>query len=109
MLSVTKLIAVLTADIKTIKDHLESVNETIQALQGYDRTVKEDLHNFSQSQQINAQYVHELAELVMTLAEGMRDQHLDGNITRAIASLRSFEHTTLTKLTQQMAKANSDD
>lgn len=104
-----KLIADLTADIKTIKDQLESVNETIQALQGYDKTVKEDLHNFSQSQQINAQYVHELAELVMTLAEGMRDQHLDGNITRAIASLRSFEHTTLTKLTQQMAKANSDD
>lgn len=102
-----KLIADLTANIQEIKDRLESVDGSIQALQGYDKTVKEDMHSFSQSQQISAQYVHELAELVMTLAEGMRDQHLDGNITRAIASLRAFEHDTLTKLTKQMAKTSS--
>jgi len=101
-----KLIQGLTDDIKEIKEKLGDVDSTIQSLQSYDETVKDDMHSMSQSQQINAQYVHELAELVMTLAEGMRDQHLDGNITRAIASLRAFEHDTLTKLTQQMAKSS---
>lgn len=102
-----KLINGLTEDIKVIRKQLTDVDTTIQSIQGYDETVKDDMRSMSQSQQINAQYVHELAELVMTLAEGMRDQHLDGNITQAIASLRDFEHDTLTKLTQQMVHSHS--
>lgn len=105
---IKKLINGLTEDIKAIKSQIGDVDKTIRSIQGYDETVKDDMRSMSQSQQINAQYVHELAELVMTLAEGMRDQHLDGNITQAIASLRDFEHDTLTKLTQQMAHSFDD-
>lgn len=93
-------------DLSTKVDGFES---SIQGLQACDRSVKEALRNLSQSLQITAEYDHKQAALVMTLAEGMRDQHLDGNITRAIAALRSYEHDTLTKLTQQMTQSPTDD
>ena len=44
---------------------------------------------------LNGQYTHELAQLVMVLAEGLRDQHLDGNITRAVEKYRKFEADAL--------------
>lgn len=36
----------------------------------------------------------ELASVVMVLAEGLRDQHLDGNITKAVEKYRKYESDT---------------
>jgi vacuolar-type H+-ATPase subunit I/STV1 len=53
------------------------------------------VQSLSNMNRLNGQYTHELAQLVMVLAEGLRDQHLDGNITKAVAKYRKFEEDAL--------------
>jgi len=70
-----------TADTKEMKDLAHEITENFQALSAMNR--------------LNGQYTHELAQLVMVLAEGLRDQHLNGNITRAVEKYRKFEADAL--------------
>lgn len=83
----SQLSQILT-DTKEIHTQIASL-KTQNELQ--DRAIK----SLGITNRINGQYTHELAQLVTVLAEGMRDQHLDGNITRAIDAYRKFESTTL--------------
>lgn len=46
----------------------------------------------------NAACTKASTKLVTVLAEGMRDEHLDGNITAAIAEYRKFESESMTKI-----------
>ena len=63
-----------------------------------------------QLEDTNGQCTGELAQLVMVLAEGLRDQHLDGNITRAIDKYRKFESEKLKDImTGCMSGASKSD
>ena len=57
--------------------------------------LRRTIRHIMKMNRLNGQYTHELAQLVIVLAEGVRDQHLDGNITRAITKYRHFESTAL--------------
>ena len=71
------------------------MDSRIEELQKHNDEQDEAIATLSQATRMNGQYVHELAQLVMVLSEGMRDQHLDGNITKAINRYRKFESDTL--------------
>lgn len=97
---------------KELKDTLKDISDGIGALSTKLNAIETKVgelaeHNEEQDQairqlfrssKINGQYVHELAQLVMVLSEGMRDQHLDGNITKAINQYRQFESEALNRL-----------
>ncbi len=75
-------------------DITKAMEEATQAL----RETKDDVDALFQSMtklsattSLNGRCTSELAQLVMVLAEGLRDQHLDGNITRAVDKYRTFE------------------
>lgn len=70
--------------------HLE-----IEALKAQNQSQDSAIQTIALTNRINGQYTHELAQLVTILAEGMRDQHLDGNVTRAIDAYRKFEARAL--------------
>lgn len=91
--NVTKKLGEMEKQIQDLSDHNDEQDEAIRAL--------------NRSTRLNGQYVHELAQLVMVLSEGMRDQHLDGNITRAINDYRKFEADALNSLLT--SGANLDD
>lgn len=87
---------------KTITDDLnkaiESLNKATSETIDFKKTVeslRSDFETMAVMNRLNGQYTHELAQLVMVLAEGLRDQHLDGNITRAVEKYRRFEADAL--------------
>lgn len=85
-------------EVKKINSRVNDLDKVMSELQTFDQDTKDDLHNLARTHQLSSTYIHQLAQLVTVLAEGMRDQHLDGNVTQAINEYRNFEHTTLTKL-----------
>lgn len=77
-----------TAQINDLSDKLEQYSLQNEEL-------RNTVNHIATLNKLNGRYTHEVAQLVMVLAEGIRDQHLDGNITRAIAKYRKFEQDAL--------------
>lgn len=85
-------------EVKKINSRVNDLDHIMKDLQTFDQETQDDLRTLSRTHQLTSTYIHQLAQLVTVLAEGMRDQHLDGNVTQAINEYRNFEHTTLTNL-----------
>ena len=81
--------------IKEVADGLKEVKDEMDILKEQNDIQDKSIRAVVSTNQINGRCTYELAQLVMTLSEGMRDQHLDGNITRAIDQYRKFESGTL--------------
>ena len=79
----------------TMNDALQSLIRDIEELKHHDIEQDRMIRNIANTNRLNGQCTYELAQLVMVLSEGMRDQHLDGNITRAIDNYKKFENKTL--------------
>ena len=89
--------------IKVAQKQLEDTNSLVRSFQG-------ELSSIIAANNLNGQCTGELAQLVMVLAEGLRDQHLDGNITRAIDKYRKFESEKLKDImTGCMSGASKSD
>lgn len=74
---------------------IEKLSGSIHDYEELNEELRRTIKHIMQMNRLNGQYTHELAQLVIVLAEGVRDQHLDGNITRAITKYRQFESTAL--------------
>lgn len=85
-------------NVKALSDTITTLSLDVKQLQASDLEQNRIIRNIANTNRINGQCTSELAQLVMTLAEGMRDQHLDGNITKAIDTYRKFESKTLSTI-----------
>lgn len=85
----------LAKSVQDIRSGVASVEQTVQELKRNDQSQDRMIRTIAKTNRMNGQCTYELAQLVMVLSEGMRDQHLDGNITRAIDTYRKFESSTL--------------
>lgn len=88
----------LSKKIESLESTMAESREVIRDLTGVDNRFDERVVALVEQQKLLGQYVHKLAQLVITVATGMRDQHLDGNITRAVDDYREFEQRTLSSL-----------
>lgn len=91
--------------LQALSDTLGKIDGRIDQLEGEmakqretDAKLMDDLRELAERHQVTAEYVHNVSTLITVLAEGMRDQHLDGNITNAIAVYRKFESDVLNRL-----------
>lgn len=87
----------LQDSINAVSKQLDETESTLASMREYDRAVQSSIEELKTSHKISTEFTQELAQLVTVLAEGMRDQHLDGNITRAISSYREFQEKKLTE------------
>lgn len=87
----------LQDSINAVSKQLDETERTLASMREYDRAVQSSIEELKTSHKISTEFTQELAQLVTVLAEGMRDQHLDGNITRAISSYREFQEKKLTE------------
>ena len=92
----------IKAQLNSIQDAVNTVGSTVASLEKDVKDLKvrdqeQDriIRSIANTNRVNGQCTYELAQLVMVLSEGMRDQHLDGNITRAIEAYRKFESNAL--------------
>lgn len=87
----------INQNLAVVNDRLSDLSSKIEKMEGIDERYEESLKYLKKQHALSWQYTHELAQLLMVLAAGMRDQHLDGNITKAIARCQDFEHKTLSQ------------
>ena len=87
----------LQNSIDAVSKQLDETENTLASMREYDRFVQSSIEELKTSHKISTEFTQELVQLVTVLAEGMRDQHLDGNITRAISSYREFQEKKLTE------------
>ena len=81
-----------------IANAIQRLDQATSDMKQQSHDIKQLSNNFATLtalSELNGQYTHELAQMVMVLAEGLRDQHLDGNITRAVEKYRKFEADAL--------------
>ncbi|MCM1230081.1 MAG: hypothetical protein NC489_08110 [Ruminococcus flavefaciens] len=71
------------------------MSSSLGELTDVDETFSDRVDAIMKQQKLIGQYTHKLAQLVITVATGMRDQHLDGNITHAVDQYHEFEQKTL--------------
>lgn len=94
---------------KQFNESIDTFTEAIKQIKDLIDEVKEDQIHLTKASQLNGRYTHELAILLMTLSEGIRDQHLDGNITRAIVRYRKFEQEVLGDIVVKGGSVNISD
>ena len=94
------------SDIEGLKDQFSEALDKFTATIG---EIKDDQDHITKASQLNGRYTHELAIMLMTLSEGIRDQHLDGNITQAIARYRKFEQDVLGDIVSKGIDINVSD
>ena len=81
----------LAQDIASMKVMIEEAHKA-------DLQTDKKINRLAISGDMTSTKVSELVTVVMTLAEGLRDQHLDGNITRAVEKYRKYESDTLNRV-----------
>jgi len=81
---VTQSLKTTQTDIDSLRKDLDQYREDLETLSG-------EISHVAALNRLNGRYTHELAQLVVVIGEGVRDQHLDGNITKAISKYRQFE------------------
>lgn len=92
----------LTDRIDGIVDQLNAINtkaeetaKKVSELTSVDQQFGDKIDSIVKQQRIIGTHTHKLAQLVITVATGMRDQHLNGNITHAVDSYHAFEQEML--------------
>ena len=93
-----KLIKDQNAKIDALAQDITSMKTMIEEAHKVDLQTDKKINQLAISGDMTSMKVSELATVVMTLAEGLRDQHLDGNITRAGEKYRKYESDTLNKM-----------
>ena len=85
----------LKKQLATIEDLCRANSSAIDALNRVVRELSTQQNQLQISNKINGKCTRELAYLVTALSEGLRDNHLDGNITSAVNRYKKFEHEIL--------------
>ena len=88
----------LKKQLATIEDLCRANSSAVDALNRVVRELSTQQQQLQISNKINGKCTRELAYLVTALSEGLRDNHLDGNITSAVNRYKKFEHEILGQL-----------
>lgn len=88
----------LKKQLETIEDLCKANSSAVDALNRVVREISSQQQMLQASNRINGKCTRELAYLVTALSEGLRDNHLDGNITAAVNRYKKFEHEILGQL-----------
>lgn len=81
-----------------ITDSLTAATDALTSTKDEVDQLAANVRSIAAITQLNGRCTSELAQLLMVVAEGLRDQHLDGNITKAVEKYRDFESKEISKL-----------
>lgn len=88
----------LKKQLETIEDLCKANSSAVDVLNRVVREISSQQQMLQNSNKINGKCTRELAYLVTVLSEGLRDNHLDGNITAAVNRYKKFEYEILGQL-----------
>lgn len=92
----------------SLREATEAIKKSKEEIDGM-QVAMDQIRELAAIASLNGKFTSELAQLVMALAEGIRDQHLDGNITSAIDRYRKFEMTELGNIMSNIGALTKKD
>lgn len=98
----------LERKIDRIDKDLASVKGTVENMQRLDEGVRSDLAVLAKYHEYNVKHLQKLSGVVMTVSEGVRDRHVDGNLTAAVDSLKQFERQMYSELLSNAPLTTAD-
>lgn len=88
----------LEKKIDRVDQELTSVKSTMESMQRLDKGVRSDLAVLARYHEYTVKHLQKISSLTITLSEGMRDNHMDGNISEVVNDVRAFERTMYAEL-----------
>ena len=104
-----KLIESQNNKIDDLTKEISSMKTVMEESHKIDIQTNRKISDLARNGDMTITNVSNLAELVMTLAEGLRDQRLDGNITSAVEKYRKYESNTLQNMVHSSYANTQDD
>lgn len=89
------MITDLHDEVSQVRSDVDDMHATVRSMQDTDREIRQDISTLRMAQERSTAQSHELSKLVIVLGEGLRDQHLDGTLTEAVADYRAYEREQL--------------
>lgn len=81
----------LQDNVKSLTDDIVKVNKNMDVITHEVSTSADKINDLLRLSNVNLQYSQSLSMLITTIGEGLRDKHMDGNFTEAIADHKKKE------------------
>jgi len=104
-----KMITDVKTEVGEIRGELSDLRKQVERMQEVDRGVQQDLRTLKLSTGRANQYSRELAKVIQVLASGLRDNHLDGTLTKALIDFQNFESSQLDQLVTDIPLSSAND
>ena len=89
----------------------KSVDDLAKLVEKLDRSVNmhnREINRLSKLSKVEIDYTKSISNVINALAEGLRDNNIDGNVTRALESYRKFESSQLETMYKLFSEEKQD-
>lgn len=90
----------------------KSVDDLAKLVEKLDRSVNmhnREINRLSKLSKVEIDYTKSISNVINALAEGLRDNNIDGNVTRALESYRKFESSQLETMYKLFSEEKQDE
>jgi len=98
------------AEEKRFSELKTSVDKLIGAVESLQQTVddhNDDIARLHELSKVDLDYTRSVSNVITALAEGLRDNNIDGNVSKAVESFRQFESAQLKTLYNLLADGDA--
>lgn len=88
----------IEASILSISTRIDSVAEAVNDVQDETTRQRGEIDKLAAFTQLNLEQNRQISGVVTAVAEGLRDNNIDGNVTKALERFREFEDTQMNEL-----------
>ena len=89
---------------KAVDDLAKAVERLEESVNSHNR----EINRLSKLSKVEIDYTKSISNVINALAEGLRDNNIDGNVTRALESYRKFESSQLETMYKLFSEEKQD-
>ena len=89
---------------KAVDDVAKAVERLEESVNSHNR----EINRLSKLSKVEIDYTKSISNVINALAEGLRDNNIDGNVTRALESYRKFESSQLETMYKLFSEEKQD-
>ena len=91
-----------------LRKSVDDLAKLVEKLDGSVNTHNREINRLSKLSKVEIDYTKSISNVINALAEGLRDNNIDGNVTRALESYRKFESSQLETMYKLFSEEKQD-
>lgn len=92
-----------------LRKSVDDLAKLVEKLDGSVNTHNREINRLSKLSKVEIDYTKSISNVINALAEGLRDNNIDGNVTRALESYRKFESSQLETMYKLFSEEKQDE